>query len=129
MYAVDASRTLARRAGPERLGHRRGHRDRAVLAEADVLDVDEAGEVVGLQRGLARVAGVDDADRRDAHRRAGAGHVAERGHPRSRVAPQLVRRVQDRHEELGDLRAEDGLPVVEPDRRPSRRAWRSRRCG
>ena len=82
------------------------------------MDVDQAGKIVGLCCGLARVAGVDDADRCNAHGRAGAGHVAERRHSGDAVKAQFDGCVQHGLEKLADLVAEDVLPVVQPDLRP-----------
>ena len=95
-----------------------GHRHGGVLAEADVVAVDQRRQVVALQRRGARVAGVDDAHRRKAHGGAGTRHVAERRHARHRVAAQLLRGVGHRREELVQLGAEDVVPAVQPDGGP-----------
>jgi len=59
--------------------------------------VDEAGDVVGLQRGLAGVPGVDEAQRGDRHCRTGGLHVAEAGvHGQFQAGFDLVEHVPHR---------------------------------
>ena len=106
------------RIGFARLGHRRRHRRRTVLAKTHVVHMDQPGQGIGLRSGGPCIAGVDHAHRRNAHRRTGTRHIAQRRHARRRVHPQLGRRVQHRLKKLADLVAENRPVLIHPLPRP-----------
>ena len=109
-------------------GDRRGDRRGRVLAEVDLAHVDEGGERVGLVGGRARIAGVDQPDRPDAHRRTARRHVArsrpgEAGTPTRACRPCAGPRGRTGRGSPACARV--GRPTVPPNR-PRRRSRRSR---